>query len=261
MSEIEPQPAVPQPKLRWYRLTPDRLVVGLLAVEGLLLLSEWFRWFPFNQHKGWTVLIAVASVGVALLAMFVWLAASLLFRWRFQFTIRALLVLVVVVAIPCSWLAVEMKKAREQREAAQAIWEAGIVWYDYQFDASRNFVPTPEPTGAAWLRNLLGDNFFTTVVFAACEVTDARLEHLKALTQLQELFLDGPQLTDTGLEHLKGMTQLRELKLRDTEVSDSGLEHLKALKQLRELDVCGSRVTDEGVKRLQEALPNCKIKR
>ena len=30
----------------------------LLAVEGFLLLSAWFRWFAFNQHKGWTVLIA-----------------------------------------------------------------------------------------------------------------------------------------------------------------------------------------------------------
>ena len=52
------------PKPRWYRLTPDRLVLLLLAVEGLLWLSERFCWFPFNQHKGWTVLIAVASVGV-----------------------------------------------------------------------------------------------------------------------------------------------------------------------------------------------------
>ena len=33
-------------------------MLGLLAVEGFLLLSEWFRWFPFNEHKGWTVLIA-----------------------------------------------------------------------------------------------------------------------------------------------------------------------------------------------------------
>jgi hypothetical protein len=30
-------------KPRWYRLTPDRLILGLLAVEGLLWLSERFR--------------------------------------------------------------------------------------------------------------------------------------------------------------------------------------------------------------------------
>ena len=42
----------PTAKPRWYRLTPDRCVLGLLALEGFLLLSAWFRWFPFNQHKG-----------------------------------------------------------------------------------------------------------------------------------------------------------------------------------------------------------------
>ena len=62
------------PPIRWYRLTPDRLVIGLLVVEWLLWLSERFQYFGFNQHKGWTVLIAVASVGVAMLVMLLWLA-------------------------------------------------------------------------------------------------------------------------------------------------------------------------------------------
>ena len=46
---------------RWFRRTPDRCVLGLVALEGFLLLSAWFRWSPFNQHKGWTVLICIAS--------------------------------------------------------------------------------------------------------------------------------------------------------------------------------------------------------
>ena len=55
---------VPEPKLRWYHLTPGRLLVVLLAVEGFLWLSERLQWFPFNRHKGWPVLFAVASVAV-----------------------------------------------------------------------------------------------------------------------------------------------------------------------------------------------------
>jgi hypothetical protein len=46
---------------RWFRLTPDRCVLGLLALEGFLLLSAWLRWFPFNEHKGYAVLVAVAG--------------------------------------------------------------------------------------------------------------------------------------------------------------------------------------------------------
>ena len=81
--------------------------MGLLAVEGLLLLSERFCWFAFNEKKGWTVLIAVAAVGLAGLFTLLWFAASLLFRWPFQFSLRSLLVLTEAVAIPCSWLATQ----------------------------------------------------------------------------------------------------------------------------------------------------------
>ena len=48
-----------RPKSCWYHVTPDRFLAGLLAVEGLLLLSERFGWFPFNERKGYTVLVAV----------------------------------------------------------------------------------------------------------------------------------------------------------------------------------------------------------
>ena len=58
---------IQKPKLRWYQPTPGRLLVFLLVVEGILLLSERWGWFPFNQHKGYTVLIAVAAVGLFLL--------------------------------------------------------------------------------------------------------------------------------------------------------------------------------------------------
>ena len=104
---------------RWFRLTPDRVVLGLLALEGFLLLSQRFEWFAFNRHKGYTVLITVASVGLAMVLMFCWFLAALIFRWRFQFSIRALLLLTVVVAVPCSWLATEMKQAARQRDAIE----------------------------------------------------------------------------------------------------------------------------------------------
>ena len=68
-------------------------------MEGLLWLSERLPWFPFNHHKGWTVLIAVAVVGGAMLVMLLWFIASLLFQWRFQFSIWSLLVLTVAVAV------------------------------------------------------------------------------------------------------------------------------------------------------------------
>ena len=100
---------------------PSWLVYGSLLVTGLLFLSERWRWFPFNAHKGWTVLAAVAGVGMVLAMMGLWFVVALLLRWRFQFGLRTLLVLTVAVALPFSWLAVQIKDAREQSFAIAAI--------------------------------------------------------------------------------------------------------------------------------------------
>lgn len=128
------QPTDPEQKLRWYQPSPGRFFFVLLAVEGILLLSE--GWFP----KGWAVLIAVAFVGVAFIFLSLWFILALLFRWRFQYSIRSLLAFTMVVAIPCSWLTSEMTEARKQKEAVAALRNlGGIVQHDDGFDP-------PEPT-------------------------------------------------------------------------------------------------------------------
>jgi hypothetical protein len=255
----------PNPKLRWYRLTPDRLVPGLLAVEALLLLSEWGGWFPFNRHKGWTVLTAVAAVGLTLLVFLLWLAAALLFRCRFQYSLRSLLLLVVAVAIPCSWFATEMQQATKQHEAVQAIETVGrAVRYDFEtWDPFRDpFAAPVELPYPAWLRKLLGDDFCASIRFANLantQITDAGLVHLQGLSQLQGLDLSGTKVTDAGLAHLQGLRKLEVLLLINTQVTDAGLMHLQGLSRLQEVDLRHTQVTDRGVKSLQEALPNCTI--
>jgi hypothetical protein len=53
------------------------------------------------------------------------------------------------------------------------------------------------------------------------------LEHVKKLSGLQWLNLDGTQVTDAGLEHLKGLTSLESLLLRGTQVTDAGVAELQ----------------------------------
>ncbi len=264
---------------RWYRLTPDRVVVALLALEFVLLLSAWFQWFAFNRHKGWSVLVAIAGVGLALLLMFLWFLAALIFRWRFQFSIRALLLLVVVVAIPFSWLETEIQQARKQRVVVEWIVNLrGFAFYDYELDPSGDPIPGAKPPGPAWLRNLLGDDLLANVAevyLTNSNVGDADLEHLKGLTQLRFLDLGGTKVGDVGLEHLselthlewldagttnvtdvglkrlKGLTRLRKLFLWYTKTSDAGLEYLKGFTQLQWLYLDGTNVTDAGLQRLK----------
>jgi hypothetical protein len=272
------QPA--NPKRRWYHLTPNRLIIGLLAVEVLLLLSEQFQWFAFNEKKGWTVLVAVAAVCVAVFVMLLWLGASLLFRWRFQFTVRSLVVLVVAVAVPCCWLTVKMRGAERQRQAVEAIEKAGgRVIYHHQRTERGYAAMEANPPAPVWLRELVGDDFFAdvddvgfnfserisdvvlehvnglrTLIFlelSATQATDAGLEHLVGLTRLEWLGLVGTQVTDDGLEYLKGLTNLEWLTLDDTQVSDGGLENLKGLTQLEILWLSSTRVTDTGLQHLK----------
>ncbi len=247
---------------RRFRPTPAWLIFGLLAVEGLLWLSERCRWFWFNERKGWTVLIAVAVVGVAMLVMLLWFLVPLVFRWRFQFSIRSLLVLAGVVAIPCSWLGMEMRAAEKQREAVDEITKLrGDVTYDWQVYAN-GYTLQRQPPGPAWLRNLLGEDFFAVVIVVSLhhtEATDATLEHLKRLAQLKRLMLGDTNVTNAGLAHLAGLNQLQWLSLNKTEVTDAGLSHLQCSTQLQILDLDSRHVTDAGVAKLHNALPNCDI--
>ncbi len=240
----------PAAKHRWFYPTPGWLIPALLAVECLLWLSERFQWFGFNRHKGWTVLIAVAVVGVAFLVMLVWFFASLVFSWRFQFSIRSLLLMVVAVAVPCSWLGVEMKAAREQEKAVDELTTLHeFVQYDWQLIADGTLPPNAQPPGPEWLRKLLGSDFFTSVVLVVCnyEKTDAGLAHLAGLTQLYDLNLDKTQITDAGLVHLVGLTHLQGLCLGNTQITDAGLLHLAGLTQLQRLILDNTRITDAGL--------------
>jgi hypothetical protein len=93
------------------------------------------------------------------------------------------------------------------------------------------------------------------------QVTDAGLSHVEDMPQLQLLYLENTRVTDAGLQHLEVLTRLEHLSLKKTQVTDSGLEHVKKLTQLRSLDVQHTRVTADGIERLQQDLPNCKIRR
>ena len=167
---------------------------------------------------------------------------------------------------------------------AESINSVGWAFYDWQFDADGSPNSNSEPPEPSWLRNLVGVDFFSAVVMiygtkitdagleqlcnmtqlqrldlSHTQITDAGLEHLEGLTQLQDLWLYDTNVTDAGLEHLNGLTQLQVLWLYDTDVTDAGLEYLNGLTQLQVLSLYGTKITDAGVKKLQQALPNCKI--
>ena len=187
-------------RVRWFHLTPGRFVIGLLAVEVLLWLSERFGWLGW--HKGYAVLTAVAVVSLAALGMVVCLGVAVVFRRRFQFSLRLLMLMVVTVAVPSSWLAAEMKETKEQRDVVNEIKNVGgAVQYYWEVDASGNRIANAKPSGTERLRNLLGDDFFNNVLNATLN-DHAQVERLKPLPKLNELSLQYTQISDAGLVHV-----------------------------------------------------------
>jgi hypothetical protein len=236
------------PKPRWYYPTPARFFIGLLAVQVFLFLSGLFKWFPFNERKGWTVLIAVGVVGLAVVVMLIWGLVCLCLRRRFQFGVRSLVAFLVVVSVPLGWFAWEVQKARRQREAVAAINRAGgLVFCDHSVPLGWKH----EPETPAWARHLLGDHFF-------CDAVKTSWGKINTIFGSHSLSI---RVVEDDLLLLKNLTELRELTLHGDCITDARLEHLRGLTNLKTISIRSTKVTDEGIKGLQQALPNCEIRR
>ncbi len=106
-----------------------------------------------------------------------------------------------------AWLGWKVREARQQQTAVSAIQRlGGFVTYDYEFDSQGRDVPNAAPPGPAWLRSLLGDDFFRNaygVILVDPTVKDADLEQLKPLAQLKYVLLLSPNVTKAGAAKLQ----------------------------------------------------------
>jgi hypothetical protein len=276
-------PFTPKPESAWYRPTPGRLLAVLLAAQAVLLACQWFGWIP----KGWAVLASTLCVAATAVAVGGWLLLAILFHWRFQFSIRSLLVLMLIVAVQCSWLSVEMKNAERQKEAVFTIRKTG-GWLRYDYDPA-----SPTPPAPPRLIEFFGIDFFCRVpqvstcgpglaqlkslpdvvdleligpgiaderlvelyslgklqrlTFRGTGVTDAGLEKLLPLTHVIRLDIGGNKFQGSGLVHLRKMPALRELAMAYTTIPNSGMQHVAALTQLEALDLSDLKITNAGL--------------
>ncbi len=149
------------------RPTPDRLVVALLAVVCLLWLANRFEWFGLEHYKGWPVLIAFAAIMATTTLLAVWWIASFLFGWRFQFRIRALVLVVVIVSMTGKWFVDLRSSAREQSKVVAWVRRLdgypGSVRYSWEFVGGIYQRTASGPPAPQWLIDLLGPDFFSQV--------------------------------------------------------------------------------------------------
>jgi hypothetical protein len=128
-------------------------------------------------------------------------------RQWFEFSLRTLLIVVTLCAMPCSWFAVKSQQAQRQKEATVAIRGlGGQIIYDWEITANGGLELNPKPTGPLWLRRMLRDDFRWKVIWVAfrdLRVSDDLLKHLKELPHLQRLYFVGKQPSDEDIRILR----------------------------------------------------------
>ncbi len=225
---------------RWLHPTPSWFSFGSAAATGFLFLSQRFHWLPFNCHKGWAVLTAVASTVALILIWLLCFVFALVYRLRFQFGVGFLLAVPVVVALPLGWLAAELRKAREQGRVVEEIRKsAAVVCYDWQVD-SKGYpqldaaCPWPD-----WFPASLNEDFFGDVVAVTLKdgpFLDGALRHLSGLPRLQCFVLPFSNVTDDQLEPLRALTQLKVVALPASQrITGSGLRYVDGMDRLERL--------------------------
>lgn len=148
-------------------------------------------------------------------------------RHRFQFNIRALLLLTFVVSLPYGWHAWRQRAFERQGRRADHFRALGGR-VDVQF------INKGEP--------ITGDGATASPpwYFIALHLADSNI-------------------TDKQMHLIEPLTTLKTLDLRRTKVTDAGLRHLRGLKKLRSLDLEGTQVTDAGVAEIEQYLPECVV--
>lgn len=191
-------------------------------------------------------------------------------RRFFRFSLRGLLLMVLVVGVALGLLVHERQRIATRR---RGLIDAGFVTLSQlraqsalrlyllgdDSPANSNHLAGWRLTNDAGLAHLSGLYQLQTLYLDGAEITNVGMVYLAGLTELRLLDISDTSITDAGLVNIQQMTNLKDLRLNGTQVTDAGLIHLRGLSNLEDLDLRDTHVTDAGVDELQKALPNCHI--
>ena len=171
-----------------------------------------------------------------------------------------------------------VSRLREQREAIQAIRDAGgRFYYDYVEDSNgvwaggKSWVPVPaqrilqrslNSEWRDWIHDvgyvlLEGDraddqtlakvsklsNVRFLVLWSNSRVTERGYAHIGGMKSLTCLSLQHSHLTDAGMRHLTELSQLKQLELNNTLISDNSIDHLRAFSEIEQLYISGTTIS------------------
>ncbi|HEV3339298.1 MAG TPA: hypothetical protein VG125_03045 [Pirellulales bacterium] len=147
------------------------------------------------------------------------------------------------------WRATLVRHVDEQRAVMQSISQQGGL-----FALDTDFLDPPAYGPPQWLRDLMGERFFSNIVsinLGATGITDENVKRLAKLPHLQSLGIWRTRTSDAALGMVAHLKELETLDISQTEVTDDGLKQLTRLPNIRVLVVGGDRITDQGLEHLE----------
>lgn len=190
-----------------------------------------------------------------------------------QYSLRALLILMLVCAVAFGWLSIR----RRAHEIVRRLRDEGAaISFAHHYAAT---TPAPSPlvsAGMRWARSIVGEYAFSTPVALSVPhaLSPDALDSIRHLTKLQRVFLNnsnandqtmaficrseelttvycgGTEITDDGIKALQNSPKVEAVVVWDTPISDASIKTLTSLPELTLLYLQETNVSDAGVAEL-----------
>jgi hypothetical protein len=203
--------------------------VGLTEIAIRLELIPLFMLIPISA---WSV-VALAAVTLGLVYLLIW-------KTRFRFTSRTMLLLTFLVAWPSARFANEIvhesRRANTQEASVESLLtlNPNLVSFKGRYTDGRDDYRVQRWLGLLVTRfsdpNILPHQmcYVDQVDLSSGSVGDEDIPILVGLGSIELLDLSSTAVTDTGLSCLTELTWLGELRLKGTAVSDEAVTNLKS---------------------------------
>jgi transposase len=144
-------------------------------------------------------------------------------RWT-RYTLRSVMLLILVCAVLFTWIRIRIEAGRRQKEAVAALRDSGAsVHYDYEYDAAKKRTKQRHASAPKWVRSAVGDDTLAKLdvvehLGGTEEEMESGLSQLPKLRSLGRLYLGGSKVTDKQLLYIGQVADLRELYLEYTQI-------------------------------------------
>lgn len=157
-------------------------------------------------------------------------------RW-FQFSLRTLLLAMLVFGCGLGWLANKRMKSQQAWDAIKtAQRQRGVLRFEE----------------GNWIEKKLGIDLPSKAsIIITCSRDLFESGDLARIPTLQDIQVFGTTVTDDDLRLLENLSELRSFNVHDSRITSQGLQYFRDLSKLEHLGVDFSDVTDEGLATLQ----------